>query len=643
MAADAKHVSPAVGLPLWAAVLLSLLGGLLMSLAFYPCDCGGLVWVGLLPLLTALWLGKPGFLRGFLLGWLYAVAWHSVNFWWVNNVGSLFGNPLWVFGPAIFLPLMGLYAVLVGLWAGVANTLLRPRLEPVPIAEGGLPQIRRQQMCDDWALRDLGTTLRCALGCGMLWVCVDWARGAAGPAAITWAHLAMPLYHGLSLAQWADVVGLAGLAFLPVFTNVVLWGAGRRCILLYKGARTYRSPWDFYLCMVLVFGLFIGGIFFARAYSPTAMASRESVLHLPVMSMQRDIDQHVIFSGGAGSDVPMMRDTLQHMQQVQQNTIEQALRQKPGGGLQQALPVWVVWPESAMARPLWRDAKTRELLPDRYTTEVLQPSLAQLREEIGELATPPPVFFAGTTLYDLDPDDPTHLPRGHNTLAVFPPNGTPLTASKQHLMPFGEYVPFAESCAWVRDGYRAFTGMDARGMLYPGEGTEPLNVPVPGSDETVQVIPAVCFEDGLPGLLRPFVRRTGRQVIVNCTNDGWFGDSCCGEMQARAAAYTCIALRRPMVRAANKGLCCAIAPNGALLDPLRKDGDCHTRGFSYALLPVDANASLTIFAVLGEWTVIPALLTVILTSLPAFFRRYDTISAFRRPLQQRAGLTKGKK
>ncbi len=643
MAADANHIPPASGLPLWVAALISVLGGLLMSLAYHPCDCGGLVWVGLVPLFCALWLGRRGFLRGFFLGWLYAVAWHSVNFWWVNNVGTLFGNSLWVFTPAIFLPLMGLYAVLVGLWAGAANTLLRPRLESVPVAERGQQQTRIQQMWDDWALRDLGSTLRCALGCGMLWVCVDWARGAAGPAAITWSHLAMPLYHGLSLAQWAEFVGLAGLAFLPVFTNAVLWGAGRRCVLLYKGARSYRSPWDFYLCMVLVFGLFIGGIFLSRAYSPAGMAQKDSVLHLPVMSMQRDIDQHVIFSGGVDSDAPMLRDTLLHMQQVQQNTIEQALRQKPGGGLRQALPLWIVWPESAMARPLWCDAQTRELLPDRYLTEVLRPSLALLREQIGELATPPPVLFAGTTLYEIDPADPMQLPKGHNTLAVFPPDADPLTASKQHLMPFGEYVPLAESCAWVRDGYRAFTGMDARGMLYPGEGTEPLTVPVPGSGETVQVIPAVCFEDGLPGLLRPFVRRNCRQVIVNCTNDGWFGDSCCGEMQARAAAYTCIALRRPMVRAANKGLCCAVAPNGALLDPLRRDCDCHTRGFSYALLPVDANAGMTLFAMLGEWTVIPALLLALLTCLPAFFREYDTISAFRRPLQRRADLTKGRK
>ena len=38
---------PCAGLSRRTAVLLSLLGGLLMSLAFHPCDCGGLVWVGL--------------------------------------------------------------------------------------------------------------------------------------------------------------------------------------------------------------------------------------------------------------------------------------------------------------------------------------------------------------------------------------------------------------------------------------------------------------------------------------------------------------------------------------------------------------------------------------------------------------------
>ena len=117
------------------------------------------------------------------------------------------------------------------------------------------------------------------------------------------------------------------------------------------------------------------------------------------------------------------------------------------------------------------------------------------------------------------------------------------------------------------------------------------------------VIPAVCYEDTVGDLLRLFVRE-GPQVIVNVTNDAWFQNSCCGVQQARTAAFRCIELRRPMVRAANKGVTCAIAPNGAVMHALLKaDGTPHLPGYSYAELPVDTKGGYTLYARMGDWAV----------------------------------------
>ena len=55
-------------------ILVSLLGGAFMALAFPPYDWGNLVWVGLLPLLCVLWNGRTGFWRGFGYGWLYGMG-----------------------------------------------------------------------------------------------------------------------------------------------------------------------------------------------------------------------------------------------------------------------------------------------------------------------------------------------------------------------------------------------------------------------------------------------------------------------------------------------------------------------------------------------------------------------------------------
>ena len=135
-------------------------------------------------------------------------------------------------------------------------------------------------------------------------------------------------------------------------------------------------------------------------------------------------------------------------------------------------------------------------------------------------------------------------------------------ASKQHLMPFGEYIPLAQDIDWIGKLYSRITGTQVGDGIRPGQGSDPLLAPVPGTNRTVSVIPAVCYEDTVGDLLRRFAR-PGAQVIVNVSNDAWFRESSCGVQQARAAAFRCIELRRPMVRSANMGVCCAIAPNGA--------------------------------------------------------------------------------
>ena len=45
-------------LPVWAGLLLAAFSGILMVCAFIPVDWGGCVWIGFLPLLTALWYGR---------------------------------------------------------------------------------------------------------------------------------------------------------------------------------------------------------------------------------------------------------------------------------------------------------------------------------------------------------------------------------------------------------------------------------------------------------------------------------------------------------------------------------------------------------------------------------------------------------
>lgn len=615
-------------------VLVCLLGGAFMALAFPPYDLGNLVWVGLLPLLCVLWNGRRGFWRGAGFGWLYGMGWYCTSFWWIHEVGHVFRIPVAVFIGIAFLPLMTVYSCLVALWSGLANTLLRPRLEETPDTASLKPQ-QKQQAWSAWATRDMLSTLRCAIGGGALWVCIEWLR-ANGTLGFSWNSMGMALYNGLSLVQWAEFTGTAALSFIPAAAGIILWGAARRTWLQYRATGRGCRPWDFYALIVILFIMFAGGLALSKLYSPLTMFKRDNVLQLPVMGVQLNIDQSERIEGGSMQPRlygEYLRATRQAFADVQQQTIRQAM-ENPELAITQQLPVWVIWPESALGCPIHLDSATGRLIPDYCTTKIFfgAEGLPLVRQQIHEMGGQDFTLFTGTDQNIWAPGDKpgTHIGKGmYNSMAIIPGGFDSITtASKQHLMPFGEYIPFAEEIEWIGKLYSELTGTQVGEGIRPGTGDEPIPTVLPGSSESIGVIPAICYEDTVGRLLTKYARK-GPQVIVNISNDAWFGHSACGQQQARNAAFRCIELRRPMVRAANMGCTSAIAPNGAFIHTLQKaDGSPHLAGHSYAVLPVDKNAPLTLYALLGDWAVILCAFIALATTLPAALqRRQATTSA----------------
>ena len=633
---------PATTAPWWYW-LLSPAAGVLMALSFAPYDFSQLVWVALLPLLYVLWSTPTRWWKAFRLGWLYGMGYYCTTFSWINEVGFTFNVPLWVFLPVAFLPLMAVYSCLIGAWAAVAATLLRPRLSAGPITDGMTAE-QKKDMWFRWSWNDMATTLRSAAGCAALWVCIEWLRGH-GTLGFSWNSLGMAFYDGLALAQWAEFVGTSALSFLPVFTSVVLYGAFRRCILHFKGVGKAGRPWDFYVTVIIIFGMVSVGLTLSRLNAPLNIFKRESTLQLPVLAVQINKDQsdHIAetspavprsqrIQNGISQYGVYLRATMAAFNEIQQSTVKKAM-ENPELAFVQQLPVWVVWPESAMGLPLWRNIETGQLEGnpiDAYTTGVFfsEEGLPMVRRLVQQMGGQPFTLFTGADEVRLQPTGPYLMPRGmYNSLACISGDFDSIrTVSKQHLMPFGEYIPLAESIEWIGKAYSAITGTQVGDGIHPGTGDEPMEVSIPGNDEKIGVIPAICYEDTVGDLLTKFVRK-GPQVIVNVSNDAWFRNSVCGVQQARCAAFRCIELRRCMVRSANRGVCCAIAPNGAYIDALLKaDGTPHMAGYSYAVLPVDRNAGFTLYAMLGDWAVVACLLLVLLTTSPAVIDKFSTRS-----------------
>lgn len=586
----------------WLALLLAALSGTLTAFSFIPFDWSFLVWVSLLPMMAVIWTARRSFWGNFGYGWIFGLFYFGITFWWVNSVGKLFGVPSLMFLGGAYLPFMAYLALYPALWAGVAGTWLKPRYLPRPAALNGKTD---REGWGKWYRRDVRYSVAPVIGAASLWVVTEWLRGWV-MTGFGWNGLGVALYPGLSLAQWAEWVGVTALSFLPALVNGVFWCAGRRILTVALHAGKVGRPWDFYAMALFLFALVIGGVFLSQRYSFSAVMAHGDSQKLPIMAVQGNIPQKERFSmPPAHLCEYMLSLTESGLEDSQHKAFAEAMR--TGRDTERVLPVWVIWPESALGRPLYTDARTETPLPDFFNERFLfgEKGVPKLRSDFRKMGGENFVLLTGGDILELEElANETKVKNIRNSLVVFEEGvSSARYASKQHLVPFGEYVPLSDVCPVLMDIYASFSGAPISVGMSPGKGNEPLNVALPGSDQRVSVIPAVCYEDTLGRLLRRFAR-CGAQVIVNVTNDGWFLQSCAGRQHARNAAFRAIELRRSLIHVANTGLTVAYAPNGAVIDELRgEDGSPFVMGTLTVELPIDRNASLTLYAIAGDWTV----------------------------------------
>ena len=124
-------------------------------------------------------------------------------------------------------------------------------------------------------------------------------------------------------------------------------------------------------------------------------------------------------------------------------------------------------------------------------------------------------------------------------------------SDKVHLVPFGEYVPLARLLTFVD---KLAEGI---GDFMPGQ-MRPL--PLAGVAGGV----LICYEAIFPELARQQVAQ-GAQLLVNLTNDAWFGRTAAPWQHLAMARLRAIENRRYLVRSANSGISAIIDPAGRLL------------------------------------------------------------------------------
>ncbi len=347
----------------------------------------------------------------------------------------------------------------------------------------------------------------------MLWVALEWVRSFFF-IGFPWVSLGYSQYNFLNLIQFVEYTGVYGLSALVIFGNIVLFVA-------------FSRPGRGRLVLVLL--LIIAGLWGWGNWRRSQLAALPPVHTLHVGIAQGNIAQDQKW------DPDYQEVTLARYEQLTRQITEQAVD-------------LVIWPEAAVPFFFQSDVTYRGRLLD----------LAQ--------DTNTPILF-GSPAFRVDDTELTLF----NRVYLLSPDTTILGHyDKMILTPFGEYIPFQDSVLFFLDKL-----VEGIGDFAPGTTPTVFSLPLKSQPalhpndktggveafETFGVL--VCYEGVFPDLVRRFVHN-GAQLLINVTNDAWFGETSAPYQHLAMEAMRAVENRVPLVRSANTGISAIVHIDGRI-------------------------------------------------------------------------------
>jgi apolipoprotein N-acyltransferase len=323
-----------------------------------------------------------------------------------------------------------------------------------------------------------------------------------------WANLGYTQVRTLPVAQLAALTGVYGIASLVVLVNAVL--------LEVLGALAARRPvpWRPAAGAAALLAAVI-----AHGYAHLSSVRREMALApvLRVGIVQPNINQAVKNQAASRADYVLSR--------LVPPTLE---ADRAGVDL-------VAWPEAAYPG----------YVPPGIAS--FAPALPRLERAHLLLGTATVEWTRGL--------DGRRVPRVANSHFLLSPDLSVLGKyTKNHLVPFGEYVPLPRVLSALGLGQIVPT-------LAPVDAGRELAVLVTSGPDPVRLAPMICFDAIFPEINVAFARR-GPDVLVNPTNDAWYGYSSGPYQFLAIVRMRAIEARRAVIRPAYAGVSAIVLPTG---------------------------------------------------------------------------------
>jgi apolipoprotein N-acyltransferase len=316
-----------------------------------------------------------------------------------------------------------------------------------------------------------------------------------------WESLGYSQYLFGRAIQVADVTGIYGISFAIVMTNAALYG-----LLALRGRRRFLLIETAMTFLVIMAMLAYGS--FRIAYIEKLSSKAK---YIDVVLVQGNIDQNIKWN-------PL----------YQEKTIDIYRYLSLSSGISSA--GLIVWPETAAPFYFQRPGafQTQVMEVAKTTRSILLFGSPSYEEEEGKL-------FYSNSAYLLNPD-----------------GSVSGRYDKVHLVPYGEYVPLRSIFPFIG---KLVAGV---GDFRPGTEFKPL----PSNHTRLGIL--ICYEGIFPEASREY-KQGGAQLLVNITNDAWFGDSSAPYQHLSMTVFRAIENRLSLLRAANTGISAIIDPTGRIL------------------------------------------------------------------------------
>lgn len=338
-----------------------------------------------------------------------------------------------------------------------------------------------------------------------LWVGLDWLRGYVFTG-FPWMDMGYALFKHTQLIQIADLVGHHGITFILVFVNVLFY-------LILQKQRSLSCYGGLLLSTLVLLGS-------TGLYSAVRLPELQSKLNdnsrkkISLGIVQGNIDQSLKWSES------QQQATVENYSVLTESLFESAR------------PSLVIWPETAL--PFYP--------PSNNKMQALQEMVVE-----HDFA-----LLAGAPWYEILDRKAKKVTFFNSAFLLEASGSYDARYSKTHLVPFGEYVPLKKFLPFIAPLVES-VGDFSSGRIEQTIDWDTANVGV-----------LICFESVFPDLSRQWVV-AGANLLVNLTNDAWYGRSSAPQQSLAMTVLRAVETRRSIARSANTGISAFISPTGNVL------------------------------------------------------------------------------